>query len=238
MARTKAPSAAAGAAPVAGGLDRWRNVLLVGGCAALASVVLTFVQVAIYTQWPPPETVAEAFALFAENPLLGLLSFDLLYIANNTAVLIAYLALFVVLRQTHPAATAVALLLASVGMAAYMASNVSFEMLAIADAYNSADGTGRVALLGAGEAMLAGFKGTAFDVYYVLNAIALFLFAGSMLRTAYFSRAIGMLGLAAAALMVVPSTAGAPGRVFALASLVPWVIFATLTGLRLLRLGR
>lgn len=213
-------------------------MLLVGGYAALASVVLTFVQVAIYIRWPPPETVADAFELFADSPALGLLSLDLLYIANNTAVLIAYLALFVVLRQTHPTATAVALLLASVGMAAYMASNVSFEMLALADAYDSTDTAGQAALLGAGEALLAGFKGTAFDVYYVLNAIALFLFAGSMLRTAYFSRATGILGLAAAALMVVPSTAGGPGRVFALASLVPWVVFAVLTGLRLLRLRR
>ncbi len=39
------------------GLVQWRGVLRFGGWAALASVVLTFVQVWIYVQWPPPDTL-------------------------------------------------------------------------------------------------------------------------------------------------------------------------------------
>jgi len=58
-------------------LSRWRGALTVAGWAALASVALTFLQVWIYVQWPPPETVGGFFALFADNPLLGLLSLDL-----------------------------------------------------------------------------------------------------------------------------------------------------------------
>jgi Domain of unknown function (DUF4386) len=219
------------------GFDRWRGLLRVGGWAAFGSVALIFVQVWIYVQWPPPETVEDFYTLFTENPFLGLLSLDLLYIVNNVIVLLVYLALFAVLRPTHPAAVTIALLLGSVGMAAYMASNVGFEMLALADAYAAADGAGRVALLGAGEVLLASFEGTAFNIYYVLSMVALLLFAGSMLRSRDFSRAAGGWGLAAALLMIVPSTAGALGMVFALASLGPWVVFALLTGRRLLNLS-
>jgi hypothetical protein len=219
------------------GLVQWRGVLKVGGWAALASVVLTFVQVWTYVQWPPPETVEGFYALFAERPLLGLLSLDLLYIVNNTIVLLVYLALFTVLRRAYPSTVTIGLLLGALGMAAYMASNTSFEMLSLANAYTGADAPARVALLGAGEVMLAVFKGTALDIYYVLSAVALFLFAGSMLRSRLFSRATGFWGLAAAVLMVVPSTAGTVGMVFALGSLIPWVVFAVLTGRQLLHLG-
>ncbi len=219
------------------GLVRWRGVLRVGGWAALASVFLTFVQVWIYVRWPPPETVEGFFALFAERPFVGLLSLDLLYIVNNTIVLLVYLAVFTALLRAYPSTVTIALLLGAMGMAAYMASNPGFEMLSLANAYSGADATARVALLGAGEAMLAVFTGTAFDIYYVLSAVALFLFAGSMLRSRLFSPATGFWGLAAAVLMVVPSSAGTVGMVFALGSLIPWVVFAVLTGRQLLHLG-
>lgn len=218
-------------------LEQWRGVLRVGGWAALASVALTFVQVWIYVQWPPPETVEGFYALLGERPFLGLLSLDLLYIVNNTIVLLVYLGLFAVLRRVYPSTVTIGLLLGAVGMAAYMASNTSLEMLSLANAYDTADATGQIALIGAGEAMLALFEGTAFDVYYVLSAVALFLFAGSMLRSRLFSRATGFWGLAAAVLMVVPSSAGTVGMVFALGSLIPWVVFSVLTGRQLLHLG-
>jgi hypothetical protein len=219
------------------GLVQWRGVLKVGGWAALASVVLTFVQVWIYVQWPPPETVEGFYGLFAERPFLGLLSMDLLYIVNNTIVLLVYLAIFAVLRRAYPSTVTIGLLMGAMGMAAYMASNTSFEMLSLANAYATADTAGQIGLIGAGEAMLAVFEGTAFDIYYVLSAVALFLFAASMLRSRLFSRAAGFWGLAAAVLMVVPSTAGTVGMVFALGSLIPWVVFSVLTGRQLLHFG-
>ncbi len=208
------------------------------GWAALASVALTFVQVWILAQWPPPETVEGSFARFAHNPLLGLLSLDLLYIVNNLLVLLVYLGLYLVLRRRYPSTVTIGLLFGAMGMAAYMASNTAFEMLSLANASAAADATGQVALMGAGEAMLAVFKGTAFDIYYILGGITLFLFAGAVFASERFSRATGVWGLIAAAFMMVPSTAGTIGMVFALGSLVPWVVFAALAGGRLLRLAR
>lgn len=215
----------------------WRGAVRVAGWAALASVVLTFVQVWIYVQWPPPDTVEGFYALFAENSFLGLLSLDLLYIINNLLVLLVYLGLFLVLRSRYPSTVTVGLLLGAVGMAAYMASNTGFEMLSLGGAYEAADPSGRIALLGAGEAMLAVFEGTAFDIYYILSGITLFLFAGAVYVSKRFGRAAGVWGLIAAGFMMIPSTAGTVGMVFALASLVPWVVFAFLAGRRLLRLA-
>lgn len=217
--------------------SRWHRAIRAAGWAALVSVALTFVQVWIYVQWPPPEAVEGFYALFNDNPLLGLLSMDLLYIVNNVLVLLVYFGLSFVLMRRYPSTVTVGLLFGAVGMAAYVASNTAFEMLSLASAYEAADATGRIALLGAGEAMLAVFKGTAFNIYYILNGIALFFFAGAVLASERFSRAAGISGLVAAALMMIPSTAGPIGVVFALASLLPWVVFAFLVGRRLLRLA-
>ncbi len=216
---------------------RWHGAIRVAGWAALASLGLTFVQVWVYVQWPPPESVEGFYALFADNPFLGLLSLDLLFIVNNVLVLLVYLGLFLVLRRRSPSAVTIGLLLGSVGVAAYMASNTGFEMMSLAHAYETADAAGRTVLLGAGEATLAVFTGTAFDIYYVLNAIALLLFAGAVFASDRFSRATGVWGLIAAVLMTIPSTAGTIGMIFALASLVPWVVFAALVGRQLLRLA-
>lgn len=227
-------------APTAEGADRdrWHGAIRVAGWAALASLVLTFVQVWVYVQWPPPQSVEGFYALFADRPFLGLLSLDLIFIVNNVLILLVYLGLFFVLRRKYPSTVSIGLLLTSVGMAAYMASNTGFEMLSLANAYEAAaDTAGRTALLGAGEAMLAVFTGTAFDIYYVLNGIALFVFAGAVYASDRFSRATGVWGLLAAGLMVIPSTAGTIGMVFAMASLVPWVVFAALAGRQLLRLA-
>lgn len=86
--------------------------------------------------------------------------------------------------------------------------------------------------------MLAVYAGTAFNVYYVLNAAALLIFAVEMLRSDVFSKATGYAGLIAGILMIIPSTAGKLGLIFALASLAPWTVFSVLIARRFFQLGR
>jgi hypothetical protein len=216
-------------------LGRWKGALRIAGWAGLASVALTCVQVWIFVQWPPPDTVEEIYALLNRNPILGLVSLDLLYIVNNLLVLLLYLGLFLTLWAISRSAATIGMLLGSIGMAAYFASNTAFEMLRLAGAYATADATAQVSLVGAGEALLAVLEGTAFDTYYVLSAIALFAFGWAMYRSVEFTRATAVAGLAAAVLMLVPSTVATVGPFFALASLLPWVVFAWMSGRRLLR---
>lgn len=78
---------------------------------------------------------------------------------------------------------------------------------------------------------------TAFDIYYLLNTIVLFIFSSVMLRSRLFSNATAYLGFLAGLLMVVPSSAGTLGLYFSLASLLPWAIWLVLVGQRLLHFG-
>jgi hypothetical protein len=212
---------------------------MAGGVAALAMLVLMAIQIVVYAIWPPPGTVAGYFALFQDSWLLGLLSLDLLYIADSILLILIYLALFVVLRRAGESAALIAVVLGIAGIAAYFASNTAFEMLSLSHQYSTvATDAQRAVFLSAGQVMLETYKGTAFDIYYVLNTVVLFIFSPLMLRSKLFSKTTAYLGFAAGVLMIVPSSAGALGLYFSLASLAPWAVWLVLVGRRLLRLGR
>jgi len=219
--------------------SRWKGLCKAGGIAALTMLVLMIIQIVIYTVWPPPETVEGYFTLFKSNWLLGLLSLDLLYIVDSVLLIFIYLALYVVLRKAGESSMLIALVLGLTGIAAYFASNTAFEMLSLSSQYAAATTeTQKTMLLTTGQAMLETYTGTAFDIYYVLNTINLFIFSAIMLRSRLFSKTTAYLGIAAGVLMIVPSSAGTIGLYFSLASLVPWAIWLVLVGLRLLQFGR
>jgi len=218
---------------------RWKGLYKASGAAALTMLVLMVIQIIIFIAWPPPGTVDAYFTLFQNNWLLGLLSLDLLYIANNVLMILIYLALYAALKRASESSMAIALALGLVGIAAYFASNTAFEMLSLSNQYAAATTEAQSTMfLGAGQAMLEIYKGTAFAVYYVLNAAALLIFAAVMLRSNIFSKVTAYIGILAGVLMIIPSTAGTLGLYFALASLVPWAIFSVLIARRFFQLGQ
>jgi hypothetical protein len=216
---------------------QWRGLLRCGGWAALASVALTVIQVAIFAVWPPVHTVAQVFDLMTAAPALGLVSLDALYLVNNVAVWLFYLGLGVALLDVSRSGVVLAVGLGTLQMAAYFASNPALDLYFLAHAHAGAAPDARGRLEAAGEALLAGWKGTAFVTYYLLGAVVLLILVWLLRRSAAFPRSTPWWALAAGLLMLVPSPFGQPGMVFALASLVPWTVLCILAGRRLLRLG-
>ena len=92
--------------------------------------------------------------------------------------------------------------------------------------------------LAAGQAMLSGWQGTAFDIYYILNGIALILIAYVMLKSDVFTKFTAVIGLVSGVLMMIPSTAGMIGLVFSLLSLIPWYVFSILAARQFFRFSR
>jgi hypothetical protein len=216
----------------------WKSLYKVGGVAALIIVVLIPIQSFIFVAYPLPSTVIGYFTLFQNNWFLGLLDLDLLYIVDSALLILIYLALYAALKRASESFTAIALTIGLVGIAAYFASNTAFEMLSLSNQYAvAATDAQRSVFLAAGQAMLAIYQGTAFNVYYILNAIALLIMSTVMLRSNLFSKVTAYGGILAGVLMLVPSTAGTIGIAFAFASLVPWAIFSVLIARRLFQLG-
>jgi hypothetical protein len=217
----------------------WKGLLKAGGIMAFAVIGLIPIQMIVFILFPPPETALEFINLFQENWFIGMLSLDLLYIINNTFLIIVYLGLFAALRKTDFSLIVIAITLGLLGIASYFASTVIFEMQIISNRYFMSEEAGnRSQLLAAAETLLANYKGTAFVVYYMLNGATLLLISRIMLKDRTFSRATAIWGLISGLLMLVPSTFGTIGLIFSIASLVPWIVFSVLFGSRLLKLSK
>jgi len=193
----------------------------------------------VFFVWPPPSTVTGWFTLFQDNAFVGLLDMDLLLIVDYALMGIVFLALWAALRRASQSFMTIALTLELVGVATYFASTVAFEMLSLSNLYAAATTDAeRATLLAAGQAMLATWQGTAFNVSYILGAVALLIVSVVMLRSHVFSKITAYVGVLASALMFVPPTAGTIGIFFSLISLVPTVIWLILIAQKLFRLGR
>lgn len=213
----------------------FRPLYRVAQFLALAMLTIIPLQIIIYVMAPPPDTVKGLFELFQQNPFLGLLSLDFLYLFNNLITVVIYLALFVLLFHERPVVVLLALIFGLIGIACYYPSNPAFEMLTLSNLYVQALPEQQMIYLAAGEALMAGYTGTTFDVYYVLSTLCLLLFAYTLIKSPQFKKSVGLWGLASGFFMIVPSSAGLLGMIFSLLSLIPWVIFVALLMIRFKR---
>lgn len=205
---------------------------------ALAMLLIIPIQIAFYVLVPPPTNVEEFFVLFQQNSLLGLISLDLLYLLNNIILVFLYFALFGLLFYERPVTILLAFMLGLIGIACYFPSNPSFEMLILSDKFVEGLPEQKSIYIAAGEALLAGYTGTSFNVYYVLSTICLLLFSYSLIKSRQVKKSIGLWGLCSSFFMIIPSSAGSIGMTFSLLSLIPWVVFIVLLMLEFRRRGK
>jgi Domain of unknown function (DUF4386) len=169
----------------------WRTLYRAAGVAALVTVLLVPVQLAVFMAYPFPETVTGWFQLLQDNPLAGLVSLDLLLVVDNVLLVVIALALYVALRPASPSVTTMATGLWLLAIVLFIASNPALELLALSDRFAAATSEAqRSTAVAAGEALLAGWDGTAFHVGYILGQLAGIMIGLVMLRSGLFGRAV------------------------------------------------
>lgn len=217
----------------------WKDLYRVGAVAALLVAVFVPLQIVVFVTNPPPSTVIGWFTLFQNNRLIGLLDMDLLLVVDQVLLGLVVLALYVALRRVNPSLMLIALAAGLVGIAAYFASSTAFNMLALSDQYAAATTDAqRSVFLAAGQAMVAIWTGTAYDVGYMLLGVALLIIGVVMLRSPLFSRVTAYVGVVLGVMSLLPPTAGTIGLLFSLGSLLPLEIWLILVARRLFQLGR
>jgi hypothetical protein len=169
----------------------WSPLYRTAGVAALITAALVPVQLAVFMAYPFPDTVAGWFQLLQDNPLAGLVNLDLLLVVDNVLLVVIALALYVALRPTSPSVTTMATGLWLLAITMFIAANPALEMLALSDQFAAATSEAqRTAAVAAGQALLAGWEGTAFQVGYVLGQLAGIMIGLVMLRSHPFGKAI------------------------------------------------
>jgi len=207
--------------------ERNRILFRLAFISSILMLVIIPIQIAVFALFPIPASIEKWFDLMNNNFIVGLFHSDLFILVNNILISIIYLALFYSLvNDKNRSLLVLALTLGYIGIAAYISSNKTFELVGLAGKYlNAINENDKLMLLAAGQVMISSWQGTAFDVYYVLNGITLLILSITMLKSEVYSKSTAIFGLIAAVLMTVPSTAGIIGMVFSLLSLIPWYIF-------------
>jgi len=182
--------------------------------------------------------VQDWFRLFHDNRLIGLIDLDLLLVADNVLLVAVFLALYALLRRSSESVMAVATVLGFLGVVFYVASNPAFEMLSLSNRYTAATTEGqRTSLLAAGEAMIATWQGTAFQVAYLVGSVAGIAIGAVMLRSRIFSNLTGYMAILGNAMglgLYVPAV-GVYISLFSVLFLEVWYI---LVARRLFQLGK
>lgn len=218
-------------------LMKWKLLCRIAGISSIIIIVLIPIQITIFFISSPPESIESWFELFQNNWFLGLIHLDLLYIIDNILVAIMYLTFYFTLKQKNESLMAIALLLGLLGISAYFASNTAFEMLSISKLYANAV-TDKNIYIAVGQMLISSWKGTAFDIYYVLNGITLLIISGVMFKSNIYSNRTAIIGLVSGLFMAIPSTAGTLGLIFSLLSLIPWIVFTIMVAIKFLQLSK
>ncbi|MBN2755020.1 MAG: hypothetical protein JXR81_09205 [Candidatus Goldbacteria bacterium] len=209
-----------------------RFIFTAGAWAGIFLIAMIPAQIFMFIKFPPPETVSGVFEVFNANVFLGLVNTDILYVITNVIMLAVYASFYYIMRGQDGEKTAVmGLIFIIAGVAAFISSSPSFTMMNLADKYFSApDDSARNLYLAAGEGAMAGLTGSAYVVYYFMNAAGLLLISYSMILNKGFSKTIIAAGIASGFFMLIPSSFGAVGMTFSFLSLIPytvWIILLT-----------
>ncbi len=217
----------------------WQSLYTTGGIAALVMVLLIPIGAIPFVISQRPDTVTGWFALLQDNRLLGLALLDLPNLAVNLLGILLYLALYAALKEAHKSLISIAATLGIVAAGLYVTTNAAFGMLSLSSQYAAAaTDLQKAGFLAAGQALLTIYQNsTAFNVSYVMGAIATLIISMVQFRSGIFSRLTGIAGILASVItlgLFVPEI----GLYISVFSLVPYAVWLFLSAKTLFKMER
>lgn len=216
----------------------WATLYRLAAVAAGVAVLLVPIQIVVFALYPFPDTASGWFSLLQNNPLAGLVDLDLLLVVDNVLLVAIALAIYAALRRINLSASTLAVGMWLVSLVLLITANPAIQMLDLSHQYAVAgSGADRTAALAAGQALLATWQGTAFQVSYVIGALATITIGWVMLHSPSFSRPTGyafLIGNLLSLGLYMPTVGLA---ISAFSGIVLWVWFG-LVARDFLRLGR
>jgi hypothetical protein len=215
----------------------WSRLYRIGGIASLLMVAVVPIQIAVFAIQPPPDTAAGWFELFGRNPLMGLLSFEFLFLMYGILSVPVSLALYFAVRKSDSTLAVLYIALSMLSTVAVFTARPAFEMLYLSGRYAAAATEAeRAVFLAAGESMIALWHGTSYWVCYFLGSVNGLIVSLAMWKSRLFGRAIPGLRILSSALdftLFIPVI----GLFLSIGSALALMVFNILAGRRLLQLA-
>jgi hypothetical protein len=188
--------------------SQWHGLYKIGGVAALICAAVYLIAGGInaqaYNAGPFPSDVPAWFTLFQDNWLAGLVFLGFADVIIALVSIPLFLSLYAALSRANKTSTMIAISLAAIGIAVYLATNTAFSMLSLSDQYAAATTeTQQSLLLAAGQSILATVEGTgARYIGLPLLWIAGIIMSVVMLHSETFSKITAYAGIVGFSLLL------------------------------------
>lgn len=174
----------------------WTKLFRSGSIAAFIIAILLIGEIFVYALIPDRSSPVEIFALFNNNPLAGLLFFDLLGMISYILFIPLILSFYLIMKNSNRAIMLIGTVLFFIGVAAFFANNTGYSVLSLSQQYELAKTQEeKVILLAACQSMITLFDVNAFMFSYILVSIAWTMISFVMLQSKIFSRKIAYAGI-------------------------------------------
>jgi len=185
-----------------------KNIFIIGGTAALLTVLVAFGEILI-TFLPggseQVETVIDWFTQLQNNWFMGLRNLGFLNIIMFALGIPIYFALYTAHRKVNKTFAALAMIISFIGVAVFFATNRAFSMLELSNQYaNAITDSQRSGFLVAGQAMLSVGKSHSPGTFicFFLGELAGILISLVILKGKIFSKAAALIGIMGFALLL------------------------------------
>lgn len=174
--------------------SKYQGLIKLSGICAITSAVLIPISIIAFFIWPLYPK--EIFTVIQNDRIAGLMGLDLLYLAGAFLSIPIFLTFYVTLKQTSESFSLLAVVLGFIGIVALFSARPIVEMVILSDKYAAATTEiQRAELQSAGTAMMAHFRGTTFNIHYVLGTISLLITSLIMMRSKYYNKATAYVGI-------------------------------------------
>lgn len=177
----------------------WKGVCRIGGVAALISALCSLITLTVVViLGGEPSTAYEYFTLLQKDRIVGILRLDFASVINVIQYYLIFFAFYAAFRRTNAAYSALAAILAFVGVTLWLATHSAFSMISLADQYAIATTDAqRSQLMSAGTAVIASdmwhSTGARFGGILLQSGGVLISFV--MLRSKVFSKVTAYVGI-------------------------------------------
>jgi hypothetical protein len=178
---------------------RWKDMYRVGTVSSIAMLATIAFAIAAFFIWPyklDGAPVSEIFTLLHSDRLAGLMSLELQMLLVQPVMVLTAFALYAALKQVNESFALLALALGIMGNLLMFNARPVNELVYLSDRYISTTSEiMKSQYLAAGESYLALYEGTAFTAATVFISVAGVINALLMLKSRYFHKAAGLLGV-------------------------------------------
>lgn len=180
--------------------SKWKDLYKIGGITAIIAAVLLLIEIIVFTIWPQPTTVNEYQILFLyqHHQIIGLFYMNVLQVVSYILFVPTFLAIYIALKRFNESYMAIAIILAIIGIAIFLANNNAFPAFCLSNLYDAGDLIQKSDISWAMYNTLANTSQPAlggFNMGFLLVTFAGLIYSYVMLGSNIFSKKIAFLGI-------------------------------------------